>query len=150
MPVKLVLQQCESAQLTLPDGPVVTVGRGVVVFVCFTSPVTEENVRKSAKTCLSVKLSEDPVSGKRTSVTSVSGDVLIVPQATLGGKLKGSSVQYHGNVKRDEGEEMYRLFCDEMRAGVGAGSVVEGVYGARQVLSTVTNGPFSHVIEIGD
>ena len=71
-------------------------------------------------------------------------------QATLGGKLKGNSVQYHNNIKPDEGETLYNLFCDELTRqseGVG-GEVKRGIWGARQVVSMETNGPYSHIFDI--
>ena len=71
-------------------------------------------------------------------------------QATLGGKLKGNSVQYHNNIKPNEGETLYNLFCDELTGqseGVG-GEVKRGIWGARQVVSMETNGPYSHMFDI--
>ena len=114
-----------------------------------------------------VKLSEREESegAKRVSVTETGGDILVIPQATLGqqrsfvttltthsvplgGKLKGSSVQYHQNIKAGEGETLYRQFCQGLSEGGGGGEVRTGVYGARQRVNMQTNGPFSHVFDI--
>lgn len=153
MSVRLVIQQCESATLQLPDSDLLTISRGMVVYVCFMGSISEEIVKKAAKTALSVKLSNSEESSKRVSVTAAGGDVMIIPQFTLGGKLKGNSVQYHGNVKKEEGEGYYNMFCDELRDVVekeeGA-KVMNGMYGARQVLSMVTNGPFTHSLMVGE
>ena len=71
--------------------------------------------------------------------------ILVIPQATLGGKVKGKQLQYHGNIKKDLGLEMYKIFCNELK---GSELKVEfGTYGNRQVLSMVTEGPFSHVVD---
>ena len=64
--------------------------------------------------------------------------------------MKGSSVQYHNNVKPNEGETLYTLFCDELLSqseGAG-GEVKRGLWGARQVVSMETNGPYSHMFDI--
>lgn len=153
MSVQLVIQQCESASLQLPDpdGHLLTISRGMVVYVCFMGSITEEIVKKSAKTTLSVKLSQSEETLKRVCVTFAGGDVMVIPQFTLGGKLKGNSVQYHGNVKKEEGEGYYKMFCDELRDVVekeDGAKVVHGMYGARQVLSMVTNGPFTHSFKV--
>ena len=85
-----------------------------------------------------------------------------MPQATLGGKLKGNSVQYHGNMGQEEGQRLYHLFCIQvlllllllilhllqLKQELGEERVREGQYGARQVLSMVTNGPYSHTFDI--
>ena len=73
-------------------------------------------------------------------------DVLVVPQATLGGKVKGKQLQYHGNINKSQGLEMYNLFCAEIRECCKS-TVETGTYGNRQVLRTETEGPFSHVLD---
>ena len=138
--------------------------------------MSEECVLKAAKTVRKVKLSEQDeegdgatTGGKRMNINDVGGDILIIPQvrgqlfkskgrkcftnmilqATLGGKLKGNSVQYHNNIKPTEGDQYYRLFCDNLSQNCDSGgSVQTGVWGARQVVSMETNGPFSHTFDI--
>lgn len=103
---------------------------------------------------LSVKLSENE-SGEYVSVLDLPGDVLIIPQATLGGKLKGKKMQYHANIEKEKGLELYSQFvtlCEkELSASTKcaeAGVLVKhGTYGNRQVLKLDTNGPYTHLIE---
>ena len=147
--VKIVIQQCLSAKLKLPnDGETLSIGRGMVVFVCFLSGSDQDSAVKAAEVACKVKLSESDSSSKRLSIIDFPGDVLIIPQATLGGKLKGKAVQYHSNVDKDIGMNLYRTFCDNVARLVGVEHVRLGIYGARQVLSTETNGPFTHVFEL--
>ena len=167
MSVKILIQQVESARLKLPstgaddsneESNVVTIANGMVVFVCFQQGVTEEKVTKAAQVVRKVKLSESPDTdtgsdSKRKTISQIHGDILVIPQATLGGKLKGSSIQYHNNIKPSEGEAYYKLFCDQLSQcqepeGEGVGMVKNGVWGARQVLSMDTNGPYSHVFDV--
>ena len=165
MSVKILIQQVESARLKLPataaddsneESNVVSIANGMVVFVCFQQGVTEEKVTKAAQVVRKVKLSESPDTGsdsKRKTICQIHGDILVIPQATLGGKLKGSSIQYHNNIKPSEGEAYYKLFCDQLSQcqepeGQSVGMVKNGVWGARQVLSMDTNGPYSHVFDV--
>ena len=128
----------------------------IKVWLQFRQDVTEESVAKAASLVTKLKLSEDEKSeqqnSKRQTIGSIAGDILIIPQATLGGKLKGSSVQYHQNIKPSEGEKYYQQFCDQIQQSHCQGGddvgVKCGVWGARQVLSMDTNGPFSHVFDI--
>jgi len=48
--------------------------------------------------------------GGRDTAFKEKVDVLVIPQATLGGKLKGKSVQYHGLVDKTLGEELFTMF----------------------------------------
>ncbi len=174
--VRLVIQQCLSARLKPPpatgDGAGATkgdeekaIGPGMVVFVCFTKGATEEAAIRAADVVATrLKLCEPDVdsaarettSKRRTSVLDRPGDILVVPQATLGGKLKGSSVQYHGNVDRAIGQRLYETFVAALRTlsenhpktSERDCGVLAGVYGARQVLAMETNGPYTHAFQL--
>ena len=67
------------------------------MFVCFREGATEDILPKIASSILNGKLYQ--TEGKPKSVESDDAkSILIIPQATLGGKLKGKQVQYHGNI----------------------------------------------------
>lgn len=101
-------------------------------------------------TLLNLRLSESD-SGKMVSVLDLPGSLLIVPQATLGGKAKGRAMQYHNNIGKEDG---LRLYCDfvllcekELMATASGMTVKHGTYGNRQVLKLDTNGPYTHLME---
>ena len=103
---------------------------------------------------LGAKLSETEDS-KYVSVLDLPGDILIIPQATLGGTLKGKLMQYHKNIAKDEGLNLYTKFvtmCQEMvtrseKCQEKVTVVKYGTYGNRQVFQTDTNGPYTHLLE---
>ena len=159
MVVRVLLQQAISASLRLPpldetEEVVLEVGgdgagQATVCFVCFMSEANEEMVAKAVKAVTSVKLTEVKEGEKRVALTSsATSEVLVVPQATLGGRLKGNSVQYHGNVKVEAGARLYEVFCAGLAEKLGEGRVKRGRFGARQILSTDTSGPYSHTFDI--
>ncbi|OWK62017.1 putative D-tyrosyl-tRNA(Tyr) deacylase 2 [Lonchura striata] len=139
--------------------------RGLVIYICFFKGADEDLVPKiviltlilflfAVDTLLNVKLSESE-NGEFVSVLDLPGDILIIPQATLGGKPKGRKMQYHSNIEKEKGLELYSQFvtlCEKelaanakcMEAGV---LVKHGTYGNRQVLKLDTNGPYTHLIE---
>ncbi|XP_033730440.1 D-aminoacyl-tRNA deacylase 2-like, partial [Pecten maximus] len=104
-------------------------------------------------TCLSP--SEDPSATKRVSVLDLPGDVLIIPQATLGGTPKGKQMQYHKNIAKDDGKKLYSYFVSLCEASLHMSEkareqgkhVCAGTYGNLQVFRTDTNGPFTHLLE---
>lgn len=96
----------------------------------------------------------ETATGKYTSVLELPGSVLIVPQATLGGKPKGKGMQYHGNIGKDEGLKLYDSFVSLCQSELSAcqktdtfTEVKRGTYGNRQVLKLDTNGPYTHLME---
>ncbi|CAD5121249.1 DgyrCDS9781 [Dimorphilus gyrociliatus] len=155
-----VLQQCLSAKLQVippnddnPDGVFVNIDRGLIIYICFLRGITDEKIEKLARSVLQAKLSENYESGgKLQNILQINGDVLIIPQATLGGKLKGKSMQYHTNLSKTEGLDVYNKFidiCKKLIQENKANSVVQnGTYGNRQVLNIQTNGPFTHFIHV--
>uniref|UniRef100_A0A8B9C860 D-aminoacyl-tRNA deacylase n=1 Tax=Anser brachyrhynchus TaxID=132585 RepID=A0A8B9C860_9AVES len=128
--------------------------RGLVIYICFFKGADEDLVPKIVNTLLNVKLSENE-SGEYVSVLDLPGNVLIIPQATLGGKLKGRKMQYHANIEKEKGLELYSQFvtlCEKELAAnakcMEAGVLVKyGTYGNRQVLKLDTNGPYTHLVE---
>ncbi|KAK6307453.1 hypothetical protein J4Q44_G00226010 [Coregonus suidteri] len=66
----------------------------------------EDIIPKIVNTLLNLKLCEAD-SGKYVSVLDLPGIVLIVPKATLGGKAKGKGMQYHPNIGKEEGLQLY-------------------------------------------
>ncbi|XP_075386845.1 D-aminoacyl-tRNA deacylase 2 [Tenrec ecaudatus] len=157
---RALLQQCLRAQLQVrpAEGDAaaqwVEVQKGLVVYVCFFKGADKELLPKMVNTLLNVKLSETE-NGKRVSILDLPGNILIVPQATLGGKVKGRNMQYHANSGKEEGLELYSQFvtlCEQELAAnskcAEAGVVVEhGTYGNKQVLKLDTDGPYTHLIE---
>ena len=67
--VKLVVQQCLSARLALPDGTEAAIGRGMVVFVCFLRDADEERAVRAAETACAVKLCEREVAEHKSDST---------------------------------------------------------------------------------
>ncbi len=106
------------------------------------------------KTCLNTRLSEND-SGKLVSVLDLPGDILIVPQATLGGRVKGKVMQYHSNLDKVTGHQWYEQFTEMCRKAMDNSDLCKenncvihyGTYGNRQVLQLDTNGPYTHIFE---
>ncbi|XP_019471252.1 D-aminoacyl-tRNA deacylase 2 isoform X1 [Meleagris gallopavo] len=133
---------------------ILVIQRGLVIYICFFKGADENLIPKIVNVLLNVKLSENE-NGEYVSVLDLPGNVLIIPQATLGGKLKGRKMQYHANIEKEKGMELYSQFvtlCEKelaanakcMEAGV---LVKHGTYGNRQVLKLDTNGPYTHLVE---
>lgn len=155
--VRIIIQQCLSARLQVQpptddkDAEWVQIARGIVVYLCFLKGSNLDLIPNVVKSILNVRLSENMGRPTNVSILELPGDILIVPQATLGGKMKGKSIQYHSNISKDEGRIFYEKFvslCEEtVQSNSASSSVKHGTYGNRQVLTVETNGPFTHVFD---
>ncbi|XP_077968447.1 D-aminoacyl-tRNA deacylase 2-like [Styela clava] len=160
---RIIIQQCISAKLQINanapnENPAfISIGRGIVVYICFLKDAIEETAIKMAKSVCNIKLSKSLSEESNSSLVSVvelPGDILVVPQATLGGKQKGNRMQYHGNINKKDGEKLYRIFVETLRNIQDKNEscrnnnvrTESGTYGNLQVLSVETNGPYTHVL----
>ncbi|XP_072546578.1 uncharacterized protein [Salminus brasiliensis] len=158
--VRTVVQQCTHALLQVKpqvadaDSEWVEIHEGMVIYVCFYKGATEKIIPKMVNSLLNAKFF--PTSnGRHISVLELPGSVLIVPQDTIAGVLKGSRVHHHDAVERWKGLHLYKRFvslCEqEVASSAGcseAGAVVRhGVYGNMQTIYLNSNGPLTHVIE---
>lgn len=153
---RAVLQQCLHAKLQVKpaeqdsEAQFVEIDRGMVIYICFFKGATDDILSKTVSTLLNLRLSESD-SGKMVSVLDLPGNLLIVPQATLGGKAKGRAMQYHNNISKEDGLRLYTDFvslCEKELMEAAPGMIVKhGTYGNRQVLKLDTNGPYTHLME---
>uniref|UniRef100_A0A8C6SM51 D-aminoacyl-tRNA deacylase n=1 Tax=Neogobius melanostomus TaxID=47308 RepID=A0A8C6SM51_9GOBI len=152
---RAVLQQCLGASLMVKpaeegsEAEYVQIERGMVIYICFFKGATDDILPKMVSSLLNLRLCESS-SGKMVSVLDLPGSLLIVPQATLGGRAKGKAMQYHNNVNKEDGLRLYEAFvglCENELSAKENVKVEHGTYGNRQVLKLDTNGPYTHIME---
>eukprot|EP00300_Choanocystis_sp_HF-7_P030817 c39777_g1_i1.p1 GENE.c39777_g1_i1~~c39777_g1_i1.p1 ORF type:complete len:184 (-),score=31.82 c39777_g1_i1:34-549(-) len=166
--VRLVVQRVSRARLLLDNqSEYAEIENGCVIFVVFMSDVTLEAVEKAATALCRARLFTPPGQGIGTggSSVAVSGgspptslaempapfDVLIVPQASMGGTLRGKGLQYHGLVAKEHGAEMYHAFAGAVRALCETSEgkrCINGTYGNRQGFEMATDGPHTYWLEL--
>jgi len=137
--LRLVVQRFRQASF-LVDGKVVHVGEkcdivepttaascGLVVYISFAKSATTEKALQAARTVLNLPLLTHGSWGDGSSTTSVfdmasSSEsrpyLLLVPQANLISKVKsqGKSIQYHGQIDKEVGKQLYADFLNYVRA----------------------------------
>ena len=152
---KVIIQQCIQASVKVqPDSAELEkIDGGIVAYVCFLKNATQDTVDKMVNTVTTVKLSRND-DGQLVSIIDLPGSILIIPQATLGGKLKGKRMQYHSNIDKSDGLNLYENFVKgckvvlSQRTNNDDKAVVKcGTYGSLQVVKVNTNGPYTHIVE---
>ncbi|CAM38641.1 conserved hypothetical protein [Leishmania braziliensis MHOM/BR/75/M2904] len=186
MVIRVVLQAMSQGHLLVDNiDKYVHTGRGVMVYIAFISDgentsVTDEELRRGVDVLLQTKIfthfsPEKMITRPLSLEECPEMDILIVPQASLGGKVKGRSVQFHQLVPKDVSAALYDRFChfvrvargvDETRVDANGASlseehvpeaaswikynsrVISGTFGNRQGLRFETDGPFTHTFDI--
>eukprot|EP01095_Lingulamoeba_sp_RSL-Kostka_P006006 TRINITY_DN1844_c0_g1_i1.p1 TRINITY_DN1844_c0_g1~~TRINITY_DN1844_c0_g1_i1.p1 ORF type:complete len:111 (-),score=20.61 TRINITY_DN1844_c0_g1_i1:207-539(-) len=78
--------------------------------------------------------------------------LMIIPQASLSGKVKSNRIQYHNQPKKDDSELLYESLVNELKNLVEENIeerriIYDGVFGNRQGLEVISSGPYSHFYE---
>ncbi|XP_026789541.3 uncharacterized protein LOC113538579 isoform X1 [Pangasianodon hypophthalmus] len=157
---RTVVQQCTHALLQVKpqtadaDSEWVEIRDGIVIYVCFYKGATEKIIPKMVNTLLNAAFF--PMStGRYVSVMELPGSVMIIPQETMTGVVKGSRVQHHDAIEDWKGLYLYEHFVTQCEKEVAASTkcteagvvVRHGVYGNMQTLYLNSNAPLTHVLE---
>jgi len=155
--VRVVIQEITSASILVDEkDKYLDVGAGLVVYVAFLKGASQESFANIVSSIASLSTQWDAELGKKISLTESGGDVLIVPQASLSGKLKQNSLQFHSLIEKEKGLSLYSQFVDEWKKHVESnsegkngkkGTVISGVYGNRQGLKLISSGPYTSQFE---
>ncbi|XP_076834545.1 D-aminoacyl-tRNA deacylase 2 isoform X2 [Brachyhypopomus gauderio] len=160
MSARAVVQQCAHALLQVKSqvpgssSEWVEIHGGMVIYVCFYKGATEKIVPKMVSSLLNTKFFPAS-SGRCDSILELPGSVLIVPQDSLTGVVRGGKVLHRDSIERWKGLHLYKRFvslCEKELAASkkcsDAGAVVKhGVYGNMQPMYLNSNAPLTHVVE---
>ena len=181
MPIRIILQRIKSAQLLIngksfrednerkEEDVWIKCGEGSLIYIAFLRGTTDEEIK-----CLINKIFSNPLfrtirnSSKKHEMkcdndTKNETDILIVPQFSLGGKLKSGKqgAQYNSSEKPDIARVHYQSFCEGLRKKNEQNQINKkqreknlnvnlycGVFGNRQGLKIESDGPFTHSFDI--
>lgn len=97
---------------------------GLLAYISFGSSTTQSQVETAAQTLLNLPVLTTGLWGDSSSIQSIlslaatsvsSCSLVIVPQANLISKVKGKTIQYHGQIDKDSGEKLYDYFCSHVQ-----------------------------------
>lgn len=129
MSVSVVVQRFRECKLLLLETEYVTVGGGatscgILAYISFASSTTQSQVEQAAENLLNLPILTTGLWGDGESSTGSllklaaeaesTCSLVIVPQANLISKVKqgGKSIQYHGQINKEEGQKLYDYFCE--------------------------------------
>eukprot|EP00956_Cyclotella_meneghiniana_P045981 scaffold393707_cov86-Cyclotella_meneghiniana.AAC.1 len=132
--VSVVVQRFRKCKLLIDELEYVEVGAceqncsGLLAYISFASSTSISQVQQAATTLLNLPVLTTGLWGdsesSTLSVLSLAAEptslcsLVVVPQANLISKVKqqGKSIQYHGQINKEKGKELYDCFCDCIRA----------------------------------
>ncbi|KAL0477503.1 hypothetical protein AKO1_010866, partial [Acrasis kona] len=140
---RVLIQRVQKASLLINNvDQWSNINEGVIIFVSFLKGATIEQIPDIVQNLFQIKCYKQGL-----SLTDASCDIMIVPQASLGGKPKQKSVQFHNLVDKSQAEPIYLSFCDHVKSKTKS-TFVQGTYGNNQGLKIESDGPYTHFFEL--
>lgn len=144
--MRVVVQRCKEARVTVDGSVVGQIGKGLVLLVGVTHDDTEDDARYMADKLAGLRIFEDAESKMNLSVLDVGGEVLSVSQFTLyGDTRKGKRPNFMAAARPEQARPLYEKLGELLRE---KGLRVEtGVFGAMMDVELVNWGPVTLILE---
>jgi D-tyrosyl-tRNA(Tyr) deacylase len=144
--MRAVVQRVRWAEVEVEGCIVGRIEQGALVLLGIHYADTDAQARWLAQKLAHLRFFEDEAGKLNRSVLEVGGAMLVVSNFTLYGDCrKGRRPSFTESAPYEQGETLYRQFCDYLRAeGV---SVQTGVYGAEMQVRLQNDGPVTLIVE---
>ena len=144
--MKLVIQRCESANVSV-DGKIIgQIGKGYLVLLGVGQQDTEADCDRLAAKMIGLRIFSDENGKTNLSLKDVGGSLLVISQFTLyADTRKGHRPNFLQAKEPGEAKRLYEYFTEVCRREVP--DVQTGEFGAEMKVSLVNDGPFTIILE---
>ena len=144
--MKVVVQRCSSAAVSIDGETVGRIGQGLMLLVGLTHEDNETDIRWMADKIAGLRIFEDQAGKMNLSVREAGGAILSVSQFTLyGDARKGRRPNFMGAARPEHAQPLYEAFNAALRS---LGLQVEtGRFGAMMDVALVNSGPVTLVVD---
>jgi D-tyrosyl-tRNA(Tyr) deacylase len=144
--LRAVVQRVASARVLVDGRTIGEIGPGLCVLVGVAADDSEDEARRLAGKVARLRIFENEAGKFDRSLLDVGGGALVVSQFTLiADTAKGNRPSFTHAARPDEGERLYDVFCEALRAE--RIEVATGTFGARMQVEIVNDGPVTIVLE---
>ncbi|TKJ90529.1 D-tyrosyl-tRNA(Tyr) deacylase [Paenibacillus sp. CFBP13512] len=144
--MRVVVQRCKQASVTVNEEIVGQIGKGLMVLVGVTHQDTVEDAKYLAGKVAGIRIFEDENGKMNLGLQEIGGQVLSVSQFTLYGDCrKGKRPGFSDAARPEVATPVYEAFNSALRE---LGLVVEtGIFGADMDVSLTNWGPVTLIID---
>ncbi|WP_046227129.1 D-aminoacyl-tRNA deacylase [Paenibacillus dauci] len=144
--MRVVIQRCKQASVTVNEEIVGQIGKGLMVLVGVTHGDTVEDARYLAGKVAGIRIFEDDQGKMNLGLSDIGGQVLSVSQFTLYGDCrKGKRPSFIEAARPEQAIPVYEAFNQALAE---QGLVVEkGIFGADMDVSLTNWGPVTFIID---
>ncbi|MFC5466705.1 D-aminoacyl-tRNA deacylase [Lederbergia graminis] len=144
--MKVVLQRCKKASVTVNKEVTGSIDNGLVLLVGVTHEDTTQECEWLAEKIAHLRVFEDEGGKMNRSLLDIGGSILSVSQFTLYGNCeKGRRPNFMSAAKPDQAELLYNHFNELLRTkGI---EVETGIFGAMMDVELINDGPVTLILE---
>lgn len=144
--MRAVIQRALSASVTINGAEVRSIGPGLAVFLGVLKGDTPREADTLAAKLAGLRVFSDPDDKMNLSLSDVSGQVLLIPNFTLGTDCKkGRRPSFDLAAPPTEAQDLFLYFADKLRSlGV---PVVTGEFGADMRVPVENDGPVTIILD---
>ena len=144
--MKVLIQRVKQASVTIEGKLFSEIQKGIMALVGIEKGDTLEQVQKSAKKIVGLRIFPDENDKMNKSLLDVNGEMLIVSQFTLCGDCKkGTRPSFDKSAPPQEANELYEAFVKEVNNyGI---KTQTGKFGSMMDVQLINDGPVTFMIE---
>ena len=144
--MKVLIQRVKRASVTIDGELFSSINQGVLALVGIEKEDTLEQVQKSAKKIVNLRIFPDDNGKMNRSLIDEKGEMLVVSQFTLCGDCKkGTRPSFDKSAQPDIANELYEKFVEEVKAfGI---KTQTGKFGAMMDVELINDGPVTFMID---
>lgn len=145
--MKVLIQRVKRASVTIDNEIYSSINKGILALVGIEKGDTLEEVEKSAKKIVNLRIFPDENDKMNKSLLDIQGEMLIVSQFTLCGDCKkGTRPSFDKSAPPEIANKLYEAFVSEInKYGIKTGT---GKFGAMMDVELVNDGPVTFMIEV--
>lgn len=144
--VKVVVQRCERAKVTVDNKIVGSIEQGIMLLVGFTAGDNSKNIDYLVDKIVNLRIFDDSNGIMNKSLFEISGSILSISQFTLyADTSKGRRPSYINALSGEKAINLYDEFNQKLKnKGV---HVETGIFGADMKVDFINDGPVTIILE---
>ncbi|MBQ4583463.1 MAG: D-tyrosyl-tRNA(Tyr) deacylase [Bacilli bacterium] len=143
--MKVVVQRCEKASVSVDDKLINAIENGLMILVGFTEGDTEKEIDYMVKKVANLRIFDDENGIMNKSVLDIKGSILSISQFTLyGDASKGNRPSYIKALNGEKATKLYDLFNEKLNE---LAPTKTGVFGAEMKIDFINDGPITIILE---
>lgn len=144
--MRVVVQRCEEAKVTVEGKVVGQIDKGVMLLVGFTDTDTSKEIDYMVDKVVNLRIFDDENGVMNKSLLDAGGSILSISQFTLyGDASKGRRPSYIKALSGDKATILYDEFNDKLRDQNV--HVETGIFGAEMKVTFTNDGPITILLE---